>query len=110
QRGANRVVVRVSDTVPGVATSEVLHNRNKPIEVIQTFDRRGQHLRQLPVLSGHVLRKHSSDGRVEFEQASIEERHCILGNRREGRKALLHQSLLTRRDHHTPPVLSSTGY
>ena len=110
ERRTDRVVVRVGDPVPGVASSEVLHDGNKSIEMIETLHRGRQHLRQFPVLCGHVRGEHPPQRGIQFEQASVEQRHCVFGNRRERGEAFLHQSLLTRRDHHTPPVLSSTRY
>jgi len=95
QTYTRKLDAQVLGVVSGVATSEILHDGDKAVEVIQALDGRRQHLRELAALSGHVLGKHPSDCGIQFEQPSVEERHGILGNGREGGKALLHQRLLT---------------
>ena len=85
ERGTDRVVVLVADTVAGVDSAQRLDERDDRVELVETRDHDLERLHHDPALGVHVgPREESSKGRVELEQALVEHHRGGIRHRFDG--------------------------
>jgi hypothetical protein len=85
-----------------MTATQTLDDRNELVDAIEAFDRRRQHLHQLPALLGHVAAKQALERGIGLEQPPVKERSGIVGNRRNRCETRLNKGLLVQGQHGCP--------